>query len=339
MIRLNLETYTLSSSLPDSFVIDNMAGDYVDVHICVESDSVYSTRLYANAGSCTFYELRQIVEQNMTARGLSLASLVVVVDYGNGTESVTGKYIIFSRYRNAERSDILFLESHFLVNRSYYVIPRNRNGSVSFFATAGENISPYVDCVFDNGESLRNYRLGLSFSHLNRPNVYSFSLSPSSIKAQVDNIEGGDYGKLLSFTLHVGLRSITVYVVDDVPCAEFSFCNSFNAQEKLFVFGTTTLKTEISQKEAVSMDITSFYDKSVSRKWQVKTSPLTLEEARWYNEFLESDHVTIVLNQEYNQVPVLISDITSEISDSSKDQVHIKFSWRFEDNGSYLIQN
>ena len=34
-----------------------------------------------------------------------------------------------------------------------------------------------------------------------------------------------------------------------------------------------------------------------------------------------------------------ISDITSEISDSAKDLVHIKFSWRFEDNSIWLDED
>ena len=338
---LSLDTYTLSSALPNSFTVDADQGeDYVEVHISLEGEVIYSTRLYANdAGVCTFYEFRQIVEQNMIARNLCLASFELFVAHEDGGDEIEDKYIIFSRYKNANNDTLDFLESHFLMNRTHCVMPRKMYGSLPFFATEQENFAPYLECVFDRDGELWNYRLENPLHHYNRPYVYYVSLSPQSIKARIDNIEGEDCGKLLSFTVHVGRRSMTVFVVDEMPTIMFSFLNSYNAQESMCVFGTTTLKTEFSRKEAVSMNVTSFYDKSVSRKWQVKTVPLTQEEARWYNEFLESDYVTLELNNDFNDLRILISDITSEISDSSKDLVHIKFSWRFEDNAIWLDED
>ena len=338
---LSLDTYTLSSALPNSFTVDADQGeDYVEVHIILEGQTIYSTRLYANAsGVCTFYEFRQIVEQNMIARNLCLASFELMVAHENGADELDDKYIIFSRYKNANNDTLDFLESHFLMNRTHCVMPRRAYGSLPFFATEQEDFAPYLECVFDRDGELWNYRLENPLYHYNRPYVYYVSLSPQSIKARIDNVEGEDCGKLLSFTVHVGRRSMTVFVVDEMPTIMFSFLNSYNAQEAMCVFGTTTLKTEFSRKEAVSMNVTSFYDKSVSRKWQVKTVPLTQEEARWYNEFLESDYVTLELNNDFNDLRILISDITSEISDSSKDLVHIKFSWRFEDNSIWLDED
>ena len=164
-------------------------------------------------------------------------------------------------------------------------------------------------------------------------------IGQSYIKNMVNYENGEDCGKLLSFTVHVGSRSLTVFVVDEKPAISFTFLNSYNAYETIFIIGTTTHKTEISRKEAVTQNITSFYDKSVSRKWEVKTVPLSQEEAMWFNDFLESDYVTLNLSQEHSDLRILISDITSEISDSSKDKVHMKFSWRFEDNSLWLNEN
>ena len=338
---LSLDTYTLSSALPESFTVNTDQGeDYVEVHISLEEQSIYSTKLYGDAnGICTFYDLRQIVEQNMIARNLTLASFALTVAHEYSAEVYEDKYIIFSRYKNANTDTLDFLESHFLVSRTFYVIPRNVYGSLPFFATEQENFAPYLDCVFDKDGEIWNYQLENPIHHNNRPSVYFISISPLSVKARVDNVEGEDCGKLLSFTVHVGRRSLSVFVVDEEPSIVFSFRNSYNAVETMPVFGTTTLKTEINRKEAVSMNVTSFYDKSVSRKWQVKTVPLSQEEARWYNEFLESDCVTLELNNDFNDLRILVSDITSEISDSSKELVHIKFSWRFEDNGLWLTEN
>ena len=338
MIGLDLETYSLSSSLPDSFYIDTQE-DYVEVAITLQGQCVYETRLYANRGYCTFYELRQIVEQNMIARRLTFAALEVMVDDGRSVEEYEDKYIIFSRYRNTEYSDIDFLKSHFLVNRSYITMPRDSYASIPFFDTGQEDVTAYYECVFLRNDELWNYHLNYTMYLYHSPHVYGMPIGQAYIKNMVNYENGEDCGKLLSITVHVGSRSMTVYFVDESPAITFTFLNSYNAYETMFVLGTTTLKTEISRKEAVSMNITSFYDKSVSRKWQVKTVPLSLEEAMWYNEFLESDYVTLNLSQEHDSLRILISDITSEISDSSKDKVHIKFSWRFDDNNIWLDEN
>ena len=336
MIGLNLDDYTLSSSLPESFDITGVLDDYVEVSITLQGECVYSTRLYMNNGSCTFYELRQIVEENMIAWRLPLAAIEISVVYDGSEDLIEDKYIIFSRYRNTAYSDIDFLESHFLVNRTYLTIPRELSANIPFFATANENFSIYYDCVFEKDGIIGQYRLGYSTYHFQRPNIYVIPIGPNTIKTMADNAEDEDCGKLLSFTVRTGSRVMKVFVVDEKPSISFLFLNSYNVTETMFVMGTTSFETKITRKEAVTQDITSFYDKSVLRKWEVETIALTQEEAVWYNEFLESDYVTLNLSQEHNALRILISDINSEISDSSKKSIHIKFSWRFDDN-SYWI--
>ena len=63
---------------------------------------------------------------------------------------------------------------------------------------------------------------------------------------------------------------------------------------------------------------------------EVETVPLGLEEAEWLNQFLGSQYVFKTIPPDNDQ-RVLISDIDSEISDSSKDQVIIKFRWKFSE--------
>ena len=337
---LTLDTFTFSSALPESFTIETEQDeDHVEVDIYLDGHTAYSTRLYANsAGVCTFYELRSIVEQYMIAQNLTLASFELMISHENGGEQLEDKYIIFSRHKHVNNDTLDFLESHFLTGRPSYVMPRKSYSSISFFATPEEYCTPFIDCVFERDGEIVNYRLNYSLYYHNVPYIYNISISPMSISNMVI-AAAEDYGKLLAFTVHAGHRSMTVYVVEEEPTILFSFRNSYNAQESMPVFGTTTLKTEVSRKEAVSLNITSFYDKSVSRKWQVKTVPLSQEEAHWYNDFLESDCVTLNLSNDYPDLRILISDITSEISDSAKDLVHIKFSWRFEDNSIWLDED
>ncbi len=340
MIRLYLDTYSLSSALPDAFEIDQVDRGSCEVSIFLQGQLVYTTNLYAdNRGSTTFYEFRQIVEQYMETKNLSLASLEVSVDYGDGGGVYEDKYIVFSRYRNACEYPLDFLEQHFLTNRTHYIIPRNRYASIPFFVQPDNLPTCYMDCIFDEDGVISSYRYDFTMRWDNVPSIVYYTISPPSVKNWIDRQEGGDCGKLLSFTIHVGLRSLTVFVSDEEPTIEFSFRNSYNVTETLFFFGTSTFKTEVSKKEALARGVTSFYDKVISRKWEVQTVALSQEEAHWYNEFLESQEVTMGFNQDYDYIPVLISDITSEISDSSKDLVHIKFSWRYDDNARWLYED
>lgn len=332
MINLTLDNYTFSSALPDDFTITQVAGDYVDVTVKLGAQSIYSTRLFENNGTATFHEFWQIVEQNMMERGLISASLEVRAN-DNGMVSVKNDIIVvFSKYRMTSGTCIDFLETHFLTNRTFYNIPREYDSEVLFFATENESFYPFYNCVFERNGQIFNFVLYHGMSRESFPTVYRISLNPATITGWVQDTLGENPGKLLSFTLHVGNRSLKVFVVEETPCAVFSFRNSYNSEETIFVFGTSTLKTEIIKKEAVSQDITSFYDKVVSRKWDVTTVPLSIEEATWYNEFLDSEKVSMFLSQTYPQQEILISDITSEINDSPKDLTHIKFSYRFNDN-------
>ena len=100
---LSLDTYTLSSALPESFTVSTDQGeDYVDMDVVLEGEVIYNTRLYGDAnGICTFYELRQIVEQSMIARNLILASFALTIAHEHGAEEYEDKYIIFSsKYRS-----------------------------------------------------------------------------------------------------------------------------------------------------------------------------------------------------------------------------------------------
>ena len=336
MIGLYLDTYTLSSALPDSFQISQVDTEYVEVTIELQGQYIYTTKLYPNNEICTFYELRQIVEQNMIKRNLRLASFEVMVDDGNGYWQYDDKFIIFSKYKNADYNDLYFLEHHFLTTRSYYTMPRNKYANVDFFATEQEQVYATYEATFERNGQLYHYQAQQQIRNYNQPFVYSIYVSPPSVRSLMNAVAGIDCGTLLSFTLHVGERTLIVYVVDDEPCDEFYFRNCYNTMETMFIFGTTTFKTEISKKEAVVHERMLYYDKQVTRKWEVKTAPMTMEEAMWFNEFLASDNVYKDVNEGYGGYTVLISDITSEISDSAKDRIHMKFSWRFDDNAVWI---
>ena len=335
MINIYLSEYNLLTSVQSNFTISQVS-DWVDVSIKLQDVYIYTTRLYPYNGVATFYGFQDILRQNMKVRHLSLASLTIVAGDEMGAEYLEDKYIIYNEVIDIDdERDLLW--SRFLTIRSFYTIPR-KNGvlPLAFFSDASEQKTLTAECVFkeDDG-TIRTYPYTKSIYPFQYPYVYNLYLYVEDIQRYVEQAEGGPVGKLLSFTCHVGSRSMTVYITDEPYEVDFYFRNSFNIYEKIYVYGTTKLKSSFNRKEAVSQGKISFYDMSEERKHEVETAPMGAEEAEWFNEFLASSYVQRELNQDWQQ-EVLISDITSEISDNAKDLVKMKFSWRYNDNARWI---
>ncbi|MCR5314390.1 MAG: hypothetical protein K6E52_00645 [Bacteroidaceae bacterium] len=335
MIRLSIEELSFSAKLPNSFDIVIQNGEVASVSIALNNQLVYATSLYATEGVATFYELRQIVELNMVAMNISLAEFQLTVSYEGGEEVLGNRFIVFSKCLHNGISDSGFLNSHFLTNRSFYSMPVNGVATVDFFANDGEVLNCQFDCVMVKNGEMVSHALLKNIAQHGSPDIYQMSIGPETVMNELVGALGTDCGKLLSYRVRVGNRQLDVFVVDDTPCAVFSFRNAFNALESVFVFGNRVMKTEINRKEAVCMNIASFYDKSVTRKWMVATAPMEMEEASVFNEFLEADFVS--MGQGMEEHVVLIDDVSSEINESGKDLIAFKFSYRFNDNALWIV--
>lgn len=334
MINLYMDDYTVLSSLPNQFTIGQVDG-WVKVTITLHGKDIYTTTLYENNNAAIFYGFKDIIREFMLARYLSLASLSVTAEHPGGYEVFEDKYIIFCEVNDMDdERDLIW--ARFLTNRSFYVVPRKEGLPVSFFSDGGEQFTAYADCVFkESGGTIRTYTYTHSIYHYNLPRIYNVCLYTEDIRNYIEQEEGGSVGTLLSYTFHVGRRSLTVFVTDEPYEVDFYFYNSFNVQEHIFVYGTTKLKTTFDRKEAVNQGISSFYNMSVERKYEVETAPMSIEEAEYFNEFLASPNVYRELNQDWEPT-VLISDITSEISDNAKDLIKMKFSWRYDNNARWV---
>ena len=95
------------------------------------------------------------------------------------------------------------------------------------------------------------------------------------------------------------------------------------------------MKTEVDRTETVCGKKTEFYDETVKVKHDVETAPLPYDEAKWINQMLTSKLVKRPIDDE-NKPQVLISDITSEVTDSDKDLIRLKFSWKYADGNEYI---
>ena len=161
-------------------------------------------------------------------------------------------------------------------------------------------------------------------------------INSKSIETKLHNLYPQDYPKVLGGTIVEGERSLDFFFTDEQPVEVFSFLNAFNVWEYYYVYGKQTVKTEFKQGEGVVSGTAQFYNQSTEQKVQVETVPLSIEEALWMNEFLGSKRIIKVIPPD-NDREILLSDITSEISDSAKQLVTIKFSWKYADPYTWKI--
>ena len=293
---------------------------------------IYESTLYPLDGKVRFYDLCFLVQEYMRNNLISSGQLSVSAY----AETVTA-YVVYSSIRTSYEDDTEFLSSHFLTTRSCYTIPRGKSQFFSFFEQGGVDPSGYIDVSFmlDDG-SVRTTRLTNKISASSTNKIYNFGIESNTLDIRVKSLYPNDTPKVLGGTIVHGNRVIDFFFTDDEPIESFGFYNAFNVWENYYVFGTSNIKTSFTQKEAICAGVSSYYNQSASRVVEIKTVPLSYEEALWVNEFLGSKRIVKVIPPDDDR-DILISDITSEISDSDKETISIKFSWKYADQFVWKI--
>lgn len=333
MIHLNFyRNVALSSSLPSTLDIDQCCEGYAVVEVRVNDKLIYSATLFADDNErVSVYDFRKLVEYYMVAYGYSHVSLMVTADMGLGIERLDSPLVVvFSRIRTSFEMDADFLDCHFLTNRNTGFFTFNDRFTLYFYRTEdNDSVDGYISFIGRNANGdTASFTETFSFSSTSKGWVYRYIDLPG-LQLSIDRQATGF--TLVGGSIHIGKRSFSFFISPEKPAYSFDYINGFNVWERMLVFGSTTLKTECSAKEAVCSGVTSFYDREVTRKYEVTTRSMTLSEARHFNDFLTSNRILYIIppDQDYD---VLISDITSEISDNATEKVRMKFSWRFADN-------
>lgn len=334
MINLNLEDFNLSSSLSNKFTIGQVR-DWAECSVYINGYRIFHTTLYAKDDTVTFYDLRSLVEDYMRSQWLTRGEFRFVAAQEGGMEQLDGIFIIFAPFKHGMDSDLEFLESHFLTSRRNYSVPRGYLFYLNFFATNHEQFIVNVECFFRKNGELNP----CSYQEPVRPeqfhSVYTFRMDSDFVTRRCYEVDGDEMGELMTATVTVGNRCITIYYTNEKPIVSFGFRNIFNVREYAHIVGKETLKTDISRKEAVCQGVTSFYDETIERKHHIETCHLTPDEASWLNELLYSQYIFVRMEPEQYQIEVVISDITSDIHYSPSEQTRIKFAWRYADGNEW----
>lgn len=340
-MNIGIDGIGFTSLLSNRIVVNTDDGYPIQMVVKMNSIKIYESTLYPLDGRVIFYDLVIIVQEYMRNNLLSSGELSVsavfphIIPFSERAiepyaETVTA-FVVYSSIRTSYEDDMEFLLSHFLTTRSCYTIPRGKSQMFSFFEKGGVDPSGYIDVSFMLADgSVSTTRLTNRISMSSNNKIYNFGIDSNTLDTRVKSLYPNNSPKVLGGTIVHESRVIDFFFTDDEPLESFGFYNAFNVWENYHVYGVSNIKTSFTQKEAICAGVSSYYNQSASRVVEIKTVPLSYEEALWVNELLGSKRIVKVIPPD-DERDILISDVTSEISDSDKETISIKFSWKYAD--------
>lgn len=330
----------LTAHLPEKVTIITTA-QAVEVTISLENTIAFSSVYYPYQNRISVNDIRSIIEAAMLTQGLPAASLSLVATESGvvnpATTSVSDIKVVYSALKYTDGS-ASFLLTHFLTTRKSAMIPRSGELALNFYTEAfvqGSNtVKVYYRTTRDNVRHTYTYSLGRMLS--TTEGIVTMNLSHQHFKEVVEQsnppfecvVDGVEY--------NIGNRHFNIFFTDEIPSDTFTFLNAFNIEETVYLFGATTIKTEVDRSEAVCGRTTQFYDETVKVKHEVETSLLTYDEAQWLNQMLTSRQVKRQIDDNGSMATILISDITSEVSSADSEQIRLKFTWVYADGIEYV---
>lgn len=163
---------------------------------------------------------------------------------------------------------------------------------------------------------------------------HDINVSAMNYEAEIQESYPDKEIKLLSFSVSVGPRNITYYVIDRKNLTQMFFINAFNVFELFEIQGVTTAKTTVERDTAVINRRETFYDRTIEKKYEVQTSALSSPVKDWVEQFLFSPLVKMFdpdADSIDEMTEVLITESACEISNSNTELGKVKFTWKYAD--------
>lgn len=331
----------------------------LEVEVLLNNKKVFASIYYPYQKKVTFRDIRSIVETAMLEAYVSFGTVkirateikeekpnVTYDDDGNihvtlgdtsnpVTVSKTFK-AVYCRFKTIY-SSADFLQYKFLSTRKSALMSRNSQTVLANYTKANAQGTNYAVIYYTdnaNPDKVLKVDYDLDSVQASTECIVLENLSHLYFKYLVDYVKNTNC-TVLGVEYNIGMREFNIFFTDEEPTDTFTFLNAFNVEETAFLYGATTVKTEVERSEAVCGQQTQFYDETVKIKHEVETAPLPYEEAIWLNEMLTSKLVRRPLING-SLVEVLISDISSEVSNGDTELIRLKFSWRYADGNEWV---
>lgn len=344
MIRFGFYTQSvvLSSDLPDITI--HTDHDFVDFRLLAGGYSLLEGRYYAINGSTVVSDISSIVEHFLAGNTDSNF-------YDFNLEATAGGEIVTETLNvlYCDKSTGLTIPEYWFKENFLTLSPFRRLApdsyiNVSWYTTEREGISFRVYATFINDKGQRDtYQYVKSgngqIAHIN--GIMSELIYLSDIRQKIISAKKIESLTLQSVTVRCGERSATFFIdpalADIVP---FFYLNCFGVAEQLSLQRTTTEKVKSDRSIATLGKTSCFYDVTTSKEYEVESAALTSDECLQVEQMLTSPSVRIpygsnvaLYDTDFDAlIPILITDFTSELSDTDEKLNSVKFTWRFAEN-------
>jgi hypothetical protein len=326
MLQFSFPSIAFTSEISDlKFRLDSQAST-LDFQLSCGAEILHSQRYYAIQNYVTVRDIRSILEQYLRNNLTSMATFTIQAE--GKTYQFTVVYC--EAYWCADPAKT-FLPENFLTTARTKRLPASGYDRLSFIADSSDS-SYSILCTFTTSDSPSqlSYTRTVPFSSaISEPSLIYLDIDISEI---LDDIQSHNDSPvtLSSVTVRAGNRSMTYYIEGATPTDRFFFRNLFNVLEVAQFSCITTDKTSVSRSVATCNGSATFYDQSIAKTYEVETAPLLRAEALWLEQLLTSRNASHAPEGCASSAPILITAITSEISNSDTTLTTLKFTYRYE---------
>lgn len=337
-----------SSAIPDLALTTSDDSEAEIILRCPDME-IFSAVHFPYSRGITIHDLRSVVELYMRERNLTLDEFELLAVH-NGTQQTLATFKVVYLEHHFDGDIEEFLRNNFLTTQSAKLTSRLATEYLYFFAAAGEDVTIRHELVvsYDGAEPRLEVRREnrASYGH---DRIEKIEVTYEAMMGWVT--DGYDHTpdrvRLLAYSLHAGQRAFTFYVQDGEPPVAMYFRNAYNCYECCALHAVTTHKPKVDRSIAVTNRVSTFYNQQNEKEYEVETSGLTMEQARWIEQLFYSHDVRMATkrtdyeeyspnyNPQYMPI-VLITDFTCEIHDRNGELNTVKFTYQYSDRRPLL---
>ncbi len=346
MIQLSFYTsdVMLASDIPDINIFTDH--DYVDFRLLSGGYPLLEGRYYALNGKATVTDISSLVENYLAGNTDNpLAEFVVEASFDDDDELAEKEFTaLYCNVATGMSDPADWLRQNFLTLTKSRRIAPDDFINLMWYASAKESLAFRVFATYVDAEGNRG-----TYSYVASGNgivasggeVFSQYIYLDQVCDKIKAATELSSVTLLSVTAQCGDRSLTCFVdkslADIVP---FYYLNCFGVPEHISFPRTTTAKVKCDRSVATLSKTSQFYDVTTSKEYEVESGPLTADECLQVEQMFTSPLVRvpltfggIIFETDFDALyTILITDFTSELSDSDEKLNSVKFTWRYADN-------
>ena len=216
-----------SSAIPDLAINTDGDGE-VEIALTSAGNTVFTASHFPYNQQIKVYDLRSVVEYFMRSQGASLMDFAITADDGSGARQLCSFKVIYLEHR-FDGDIAVFLRNNFLTNTSSKMTSEKALEKLTVYLEAGQSERVRYEIVTQREDEPAQLTVATEdIGGYSTARLVDISLSCEVIR-EIGSIDPA--ARLLAFSVHVGARAFTYYVLPCEPQLRMFFRNAFNVFE------------------------------------------------------------------------------------------------------------